>query len=66
MKFDQIKRTLAYIDHVKDDPEEAHIVQDDLYLKVLEAIAGGKCDNPQKAAKEALKANNIDFPRWFS
>lgn len=46
-------------------PEESHINEDYLYQKVLEEVVAG---NPRarKMAELALKAKQLDFPRWCS
>ena len=51
--------------HRLNDPEIAHSREDELFQKVLKAIANG-VDNPQELAKEALKSTKLDFPRWCS
>jgi hypothetical protein len=48
-----------------EESEAAHIEQDDLVGVVLRAIALGKA-NPQALAAEALKALEIEFPRYYA
>jgi len=45
------------------DHEAAHIAEDELYIKVLEAIASGY-KNPDGLAIAALEAKDIEFDRW--
>lgn len=66
MKLSEIERAVAHIGDIKADAEEAHECEDKLYLKVLESIANGTCKQPRRCAKAALKANNIEFPRWYA
>lgn len=40
------------------------LLEDELYLKVLRGIADGTCEDPQQVAKEAIKTQNISFPRY--
>jgi hypothetical protein len=42
-----------------------HAMEDTLYRDVLRAIAEGRCDEPAACALEALRADGLDFPRWF-
>ena len=60
---ENIKNQVAVIEASKGDPEEAHFHLDGLYVVTLKLIAKG-VDNPEELAKEALKAEKIDFPRW--
>lgn len=48
-----------------EDPEMSHEMQDDLFVRVLKETASG---NPQakEMAQIALKAIDIDFPRWYA
>lgn len=52
-------------EHGPDDPEGAHIEEDKLYKDVLGAIAAGHPDAPALAAA-ALKADDLDFSRWYA
>lgn len=47
------------------DPEARHCEQDTVYIDVLQAIADG-ADNPRELAAEAVKIDDIDFPRWYA
>lgn len=64
-----IKDVIDAVELIEDnsfDPEEAHILEDELHARVLEHIASGKCSNPAKFATEALKSQRIVFNRWYS
>jgi hypothetical protein len=54
---------VSQIAALSHDPEAAHSHEDRLFLDVLKAIANGE-RNPDELAAEALKSNDIDFPRW--
>jgi hypothetical protein len=47
------------------DPECAHGVEDDIYRDALRAIAQGT-DDAAAIAREALKAADVRFPRWYA
>lgn len=49
-----------------DNYEDAHLLEDELYLSVLSAIADGSCDNPAECARTAIKAAKIDFSRYHA
>jgi hypothetical protein len=59
-----VRQRVADIEAVSGDPEDAHSDQDTLYRDVLEFIAGHDRDLPGRLAAEALKVEEIDFPRW--
>jgi hypothetical protein len=48
------------------DPEEAHFAEDSLYLHVLKQIAEGRPADPSAFAREALRAEQLDFPHWYA
>jgi hypothetical protein len=66
MNIDNVKEMLAEIkQHAIDgDDELAHSCEDSLYIKLLEAISNGICDNHQECCTEALKSQKMDFARW--
>jgi hypothetical protein len=64
MTIEEIRKKVQSIKDMKNDPEAAHGAEDALYQGLLESIAAGQVQNPAEAAKEALYAQNIDFPRW--
>lgn len=63
---DVIKR-LNEIREAKDNPEDAHWMEDALWQDVLKAIAAGDCvDDPKDIARDALRSLDIEFRRWHS
>lgn len=65
----EIKDVIDGVEEIKDeelDPEVAHLLEDNLYEQVLNAIASGKCSDPKSFAKEALKTKDILFRRWYA
>jgi len=65
MKVEEVKAKISQLELYIDDPEAAHSLEVDLYTDVLHAIAIG-ANNAKNLALEALKAKDIDFPRWFA
>jgi len=63
--LEYIKERVALVELAKDDPESAHIVQDDLWYSVLVAIAEGT-ENASELARAALQVIDIDYPRWHA
>lgn len=62
----EVRKRVADIAQAKGDPEIAHSMQDGLYRELLQAIADGECERPKSCAAEALKVEDIDFPRWMA
>lgn len=65
----EIKDVIEQVKEIKDeelDPEVAHLLEDNLYEQVLNAIASSKCSDPKSFAKEALKTKDILFRRWYA
>lgn len=63
MEVQDVSNRVAKIEAIKGDYEAAHDMEDELYSDVLEHIAaGGK--NGQALVKEALKAQQVKFPRY--
>ncbi len=58
-----IQKRLEEIRACIDDPENAHSLENDLFLDVLEAISNGS-SNAQELAEAALKSTELEFPRW--
>jgi hypothetical protein len=50
----------------KDDNENAHIKEDQLYYSVLRAIANGTAENAQEWASLVLTTKDFDFDRWYA
>lgn len=65
MTIKDIKETVANIEATKDDDECAHVLEDGLYLEFIMYIASKDNEDGLKA-RECLKANCIDFSRWYS
>lgn len=61
---DVVKR-VSEISNTSGDNEEAHVMEDNLYLEVLTAISDGASD-PRGLATEAIKASMIQFSRWYA
>lgn len=64
-----IQDVIDAVEHIRRkriNAEEAHMMEDQLYIDVLEAIADGFAEDPKKMAAEALKAVEIDFPRHYA
>lgn len=62
----EIEDVIEQVKEIKDeelDPEVAHLLEDNLYEQVLNAIASSKCSDPKSFAKEALKTKDILFRR---
>lgn len=59
----EILAKVAEIQEVEDDPEQAHAMEDDLYIQVLRAIADG-AENAAELAEAALQSQLLDFDRW--
>ena len=55
---------VKYIRSVSEDPEVAHAEEKELWQEVLRMAAAGR--DVKAAAIEALKTEDIDFPRWFA
>lgn len=60
-----VQKNLEAIRKATRDPETAHQLEDSLYKGVLTMIAMGT-QNPSQLAKEALKAKDIEFHRWYA
>lgn len=66
-KIKRVNEVKKWVDSIKDsrrDFEAAHVLEDELYLKILRGIAAGTCEDPQQVAKEAIKTQDINFPRY--
>ena len=62
---EEIKR-LGDFDRAADyDPEEAHRLEDGLWLDVLQTIAAG-APNAAELAREALRTRRLGFPRRYA
>ena len=64
MTPDDVRDAVALIKKCTHDNEAAHAQEDDLYLRLLRAIADGSCSDPAACAREAIKTQEADFQRW--
>ncbi len=48
------------------DNEIAHTHEDLIYTDTLRAIAKGEVDDPASYAAAALKAEDLDYIRWYA
>lgn len=65
MKIEEIEKRVAEIAANVRDREGAHGMEDQLYLDVLRAIAGGH-KNARQLAAAAIKAADVKYDRRFS
>jgi hypothetical protein len=65
VKVETIRRKVAAIERMADDPEGQHLLEDTLYISVLRTIARGAPD-PQELAREALEASKLEHVRWYA
>lgn len=61
------------LEHVRDayggdrpDPEEGHILEDDLLWDFVRATAEGEVEDPREAARRLLDLDEEDRQRWFA
>lgn len=66
MRATEVDKMVAEIEHQKHDGEGAHLMEDNLYLTVLRAIADGVGDQPWRLAQAALKTQDISMTRWYA
>lgn len=59
-----IKKQIEEIARFNGDDEAQHSREDELYIKVLESIASGECEDPAECAKAALFTQQMKFNRW--
>ena len=65
MTLDEVKERVRSVRNAAGDSEAAHLMEDNLYFEVLQHIANGG-DNAQELAAEAIKAQDIDYVRWYA
>lgn len=63
LTIQDVRNQLQAIRELRDDIELQQSVEHELHSAVLKSIAAG-CDNASDLAKEALKSEDIPFPRW--
>jgi hypothetical protein len=61
---DDVDAEVRRIASMASDPEAAHSIEDDLYVRVLEAIVAWGCDHDAALAAAALKTQDFNFARW--
>jgi hypothetical protein len=66
MTVDEVRKCVEEICTASEtDSEEAHELEDSLYLAVLTAIAEGKCEDPVAIAKEAITSQDAFYEKFF-
>lgn len=64
-RLDVRKKVGEIAEHI-DNPERAHILEDELYELVLRSIAQNETDDIVGLCIEALNTKKIDFDRWYA
>jgi hypothetical protein len=59
-----IEARVAKIEQCKRSSEKS-VLENELYIYVLKAIANGRCWDPSTIAAEALKVRKRTFRRWY-
>ena len=59
-----VVNVVADINLLRNDPEAAHSLEDELYAQVLGAVVAGHPE-AREMARYALTSKNISFPRWM-
>lgn len=62
----EVRERIEDIKGQTDDPESAHIDEDNLRSFVLKLIASGEAEDPALIARLALSTNDIEFDRWYA
>lgn len=63
---DKIKAKAKEIEARVKDPETAHVLKDELYHDFIQHVSKHADGNLSAMAKEVLKTQKIQFPRWFA
>lgn len=66
MTLKHIKEVVSDIEKIREDDEEAHGKEDDLYRDFVKYIARTGTKEQKEKAKEILKTSNIEFARWYA
>jgi hypothetical protein len=70
INIEYIKKEIAAISTMMDDPEAAHLAEDTLIITVLDYIANHPeielRNGASELAAEVLKVIDLDFPRWYA
>jgi hypothetical protein len=65
MEVSDVRQRVQAIADAADDPEDAHMREDELLVDVLRVIAGSATDDQARAlAGAALETRKIEFERW--
>lgn len=65
MDVSHVQQRVQAIADVSDDPEAAHILEDDLFVETFKAINAESTDpHAQALAGAALASRAITFERW--
>lgn len=67
MSLDDVKQVVATIAAIgNSDCERAHGMEDTLYKDVLAVVAATAPEPWRSLAVEALRAQELDFDRWYA
>lgn len=69
ISIEEIKLFVEYLKtEGKDDPESAHLIEDEIKSLVIKEISSGKLTKKEMIEKcqLLLKIDNLDFPRWYA
>jgi len=69
MTIEDIKKAIEDITKYSDDPERAHVLEDELYTTFIQSLANGEIKTIEEAkqmATEIVKVLDLDFPRWYA
>ena len=64
MTIEEVQNCVQDIASIAGDPEDQHELEDKLHVDVLKQVAASGDQILSALAKEALKTQDIDFPRW--
>ncbi|MBA7584561.1 hypothetical protein ES708_26517 [subsurface metagenome] len=64
MTLEEIKEKVAEIERLRYDNAKAHIMEDRLYTVFISYLSKQKSPY-QEMAKEVIKADSINFRRWY-
>ncbi|GAP46877.1 hypothetical protein [Streptomyces azureus] len=65
MEVSQVRQRVQAIADAADDPEDAHMREDQLLVDVLKVIADSSTDDQARGlANAALETRKIEFERW--
>ena len=66
MTIEEVQNRVQDIASTAGDPEDQHELEDKLHVDVLKQVASSGDPILSRIAKEALKTQDIDFPRWYA